>query len=617
MATYGIWIATGITLAIGGCRSAGPAPASSTAATPAARRAPFANVLTPGERPPEPLALAPLSAAPAPSMAEILIAPPSRVVADLNSLGRELPVRLGDQILESALAKAAEKKIPVDAELLAALAIDRPLSLIVVSRGRASPPGLCAAVPLAHPADGPGVASKLGTPVSRRGGAVERRRTAGTPFWSGISDGTLLLARSYDDLWSLGARALAASRRAVPAEEVVVTVDPDAVRAATGSTWAELAEEFRKDAEKRPVKAPRRGGAGAPGTDASQQTAGLQQMMRQLGDGLALLLSETSHLRLGVTASATDGLVISAALEPRPGTPLAARAAATASFTLDERLPVRDDRTGFTAWGSLDVFAPVLRALLPGAPSRRGGAPGPSPIDGFLGTFSGAGSCTFEFAESPPSSVCSLPLRPGADARGALRRYAELVDAVMSWEADVVGMPHRPAAQIRKGVLEFERPLAENTVSPEQYAMMRSFMGGDTMKYAAAIRGDRLLQFQGGSPRARLAAWTDDGARARTTPPPLLSQALARLHGYGAATLMDPMVLLFTMFEHAADPRTRQAATMLRALPGLATTRTPLMVAAPNGTNLAYELHIPVVTFDNIGKLIRPFAGMMGGSSQK
>ena len=74
-----------------------------------------------------------------------------------------------------------------------------------------------------------------------------------------------------------------------------------------------------------------------------------------MGDGLAAVLSEISQVRLGVTASATDGLVMSAAFEPRPGTPLAASAASATSFTLDERLPVRDDRTGFTAWGSLDV----------------------------------------------------------------------------------------------------------------------------------------------------------------------------------------------------------------------------------------------------------------------
>ncbi len=570
------------------------------------------------EPPAEPLALAssaPGTPAPVPPLAEIRIAPPARVVADLNALGRELPVRLGDQMIQSVLAKAAEQKIPIDAELLSSLATDRPLALILSSRGKGKPLGRCAAAPLARPADGARVAAKLGTPLSHRGGAVERRNAAGATFWTGLGDGALLLAQSYDELWSLGARALAATRTGVPTDEVIVSVDPDAVRAATGSSWAEVAVEFRKAAEKGPAEKPGHTGA-KPLSARAPRTSALEKMMGQLGDGLALLLSETAHVSLGIAVSTTDGLILRAALEPRPGTPLAASAASATSFTLDERLPVRDDRTGFTAWGSLDVFAPMLRMLLPGGLARRGGAPTPSPMDGFLSIFSGSGSCTFELGESPPSSVCSLPLRPGADARNALRRYAELVDAVLIWEADIVGMPHRPAPQIRKGVLEFERPLAATSVSAEQYATVRAFMGGDSVKYVAAIRGDRLLQFQGGSPRTRLATWSD-GAKASATAlarPPLMSQALARTHGYNSALLMDPLVLVFTMFEHAADPRTRQAATMLRALPGLATTRTPMMFAGTSGPNLAYEFHIPVVTFDNIGKLIRPLPGMMGGA---
>ena len=213
--------------------------------------------------------------------------------------------------------------------------------------------------------------------------------------------------------------------------------------------------------------------------------------------------------------------------------------------------------------------------------------------------------------------MCSLPLRPGADARNALRRYAELVDAVLIWEADIVGMPHRPAPQIRKGVLEFERPLAATSVSAEQYATIRAFMGGDSVKYAAAIRGDRLLQFQGGV-AARAARRPGPTARRRNAAaparPPLMSQALARMHGYNSATAHGSAGA--GVHDVRSTPPTRarrQAAMMLRALPGLATTRTPLMFAATGGPNLAYEFHIPVVTFDNIGKLIRPFAGMMGG----
>jgi hypothetical protein len=157
-------------------------------------------------------------------------------------------------------------------------------------------------------------------------------------------------------------------------------------------------------------------------------------------------------------------------------------------------------------------------------------------------------------------------------------------------------------------------------VSSESYATIRAFMGGDSMKYAAAVRDGTLVQFQGAAPRARLAAWTlHPTAAVPTAARPearseVMEQALARVRGYAAMALFDPLLPLFKVFEHAADPQSRQLAIMLGALPGLSTTRTPLMVAAPAGPNLAGELHIPVVTFDNIAKLIRPFVGIMGAA---
>src|SRR5437588_360575 len=83
---------------------------------------------------------------------------------------------------------------------------------------------------------------------ARRGGAVERRHGA-TSFWTGVSDGALVISKTYDDLWSIGSRAVAATRRPVPADEVTVSVDPEAVLAATGSTWDQVAAEIRKLAQ--------------------------------------------------------------------------------------------------------------------------------------------------------------------------------------------------------------------------------------------------------------------------------------------------------------------------------------------------------------------------------
>jgi hypothetical protein len=66
------------------------------------------------------------------------------------------------------------------------------------------------------------------------------------------------------------------------------------------------------------------------------------------------------------------------------------------------------------------------------------------------------------------------------------------------------------------------------------------------------------------------------------------------------------------VLSRATDPGSRQARIMLSALPGLATTRAPILITAPAGPRLAYELRIPMVTFDNLAGLIAPFMGLMG-----
>ncbi len=445
-----------------------------------------------------------------PTILQLLIAPPARLTADVNRLGRELPLRLGDLLMETLLKSAAEVALPIDAEVVAALATDRPLAMVQIQRGAGGPPGYCVAAPLARAADAARTVAKLGAPLSQRAGAVERRSASGVKLWTAVSDGTLLLAPSYDELWWVGARALAATRVPVPVEEVVLTIDPAAALAATGSSWASIAATLHERArsESPPeLPAARRGRAAAHA--APDPGAQALALLNRLGDQLIQLLSETARARLALAVSATDGLVASAALEPKPGSGLAAISAAAPPFVVDTRLPIRDDRTGLTAWGSLGLMAPLLRALLPPLAPRRGAARAPaiSPVDEFLTAFSGGGSCTFELGESPPSSVCSLPIRPGVDAHTALESYRALVTAVLAWEASTGATPRRPPPKIQKDVLEFERPLSSSMISSESYATIRAFMGGDSMKYAAAVRDGNLIQFQGAAPRARLAAW--------------------------------------------------------------------------------------------------------------
>jgi hypothetical protein len=609
-----------------GCRSPAATSPPASPGTPAARA-----VAAPGTSTPE-LVLAPLAAPaatggapPAPTaspgtrvIVEVRIVPSARLIADVNLLGRKLPMRLGDLLVQTIAKAAAEEDVPLDASLLAALAPDRPIALLLAQHTPQRGDDLfCVALPFARADDAAGFAARLGVVLSDRGGATERRHSSGVRIWTGVKDRTLLVTRAYDDLWTTGARALAISRGPLPAEDAVATADLDAFVATSGSNWDDLSDKLG-DALAAAIddadiagRGTRKAAHKPAHAHASAEATETREGMRLLGRRFGMALAQAARARLALSASASDGLVLSAALEPRPGTALAQRAATASVYALDPRLPITDDRTGVIAWGSLGMLEPLLRAQLPPADARGkvGAASHRSPLDGFLAAFTGGGSCLLEAGADPMSTVCSLPLRAGIDARAALEGFAALVRAIAAKPPQT----HHFAAKIRKDLLEFDWPLDVTSLSPEQAATLRGYIGGEVYHYAAAVRGGRLLLIQGRTPRARLAAWSDTpaGAPVPARPPPI-EETLARTRGDSLVMLFDPLAIVLKLLAHANDPRSRQARIMLSALPGLAATRTPVVFDAPAGPQIAYELRIPMVTFDNLAALIAPFMGIMG-----
>jgi hypothetical protein len=549
---------------------------------------------------------------------EIAVAPSARLVDHVNTLGRKLPTRLGDLLLQSLAGSTADEALRVDAELLAALATDRPMTMVVANRpGDNDSAMFTVALPFASPDAAARTAASLGGRLSERGGAIERGRPAGKRMWTGVKDATLLLAPTYEDLWATGAQALAASRAPVAPEDATVTVDIEAILISTGKTPAELSaaigDELAKASDQddkssaRPEESPARSGPRPPRTASTRNREVMRALGRQLGDAL----SQSARARLTITASAADGLVLSVALEPKPGTALARYAQASLPYALDPALPIRDDRGGVMAWGSLGMLEPVLRAQLGSATPPGAGVTSARTLDAFLAAFTGGGSCVQGIGDGPVSTMCSFTLRPGADPRAALEAYAALVRQLAA--RTLAGQARRFSARIKKDILELQWPLDLEALSPQQADTMRSFVGGDAFKYAAAVRGGRLLQFQGLAPRARLLAWRDPapGAPAAARPP-IAEELLARTRGASFVLFLDPLTLTMDLLSRASDPASRQARIMLAALPGLASTRAPILFTAPAGARLAYELRIPMVTFDNVAGLVAPFMGLMG-----
>jgi hypothetical protein len=161
----------------------------------------------------------------------------------------------------------------------------------------------------------------------------------------------------------------------------------------------------------------------------------------------------------------------------------------------------------------------------------------------------------------------------------------------------------------RGDVLEFERVVATSHLTPDQARTVRSFIGGDRSKYAAGVRGNRLLQIQGPTARAVLGAWKEP---APAPPPPALAAAMARTRGSDLLLVVDPMPFLLQLLDHANDPETRQGAAMLKAIPGVQAVRTPLVAAVSSSGVLGYELQIPLFAFQSLAAWARPYMGTMG-----
>jgi len=236
------------------------------------------------------------------AVVEVRVAPAARVTADVNTLGRKLPMRLADLVID-AIAKGTESAtLPIDARLLAALAPDRAVAIVVVHGKEDDRSPQCVAFPFARAADASATAERIGPALSRRGGAIERQTGSGQRRWTAIKDGALLLADSYDVLFGGCAQALAATREPLPAEEVVAIINLDALFRQLRAK-RDLATEFGDQLAKAARASERASAAQAP----AKRGAGPRlspEAMRRLGQQMGRALMQSARARFALSASA-------------------------------------------------------------------------------------------------------------------------------------------------------------------------------------------------------------------------------------------------------------------------------------------------------------------------
>ena len=584
-----------------GCRTAAPpAPVAPTAA--------FA--LAPPRFPLPPITLAAADAVRGRLALTAVVAPSVEIERQLARLVRRLGVPfdpteslldlLARPIGGIRLTRAARSELD-PARAVALVGIAEPTGLRV---------SLCLAIPFRDGESARRALDGIGVEEQREGGTSARRLPDGRLVWAALGERTLFLSKAPGAIRSGGALALeiAAAASVGPAPgAATLEVHPQAF----GPGLPLLARLASLGAARGVATAKR------PGQQkiTPAMTALMQAFGGLFGDGVA----QTRLLRVVLEANEDAGLALHLKVVPLPGTAFASTIAAAAPYSVDGRLPIGDDRTAVTAWGTLGPSAALLDALV--GRSGVSAKPVARALDQMGEELGGAASCAMRFGK-PIETYCVWPLKAGARGREtrdraidrAINRYVGLGEAISAWSGALTGHFHEPAKIERHGdVVEIDEPSPFDD-RPSAKAARQIALGGDTRRVAVTVKEGRLLTVQGAKPRELLGAFTrtPDGGRGR--PGPLLGSALARTADANAFVYFDLPSMLVELSAGSEDPNLRQLHLMLTAIPGMAELRAPLVLTIRGRDQVEVELVASTSMLENVARVVRPFMGNMGTS---
>jgi hypothetical protein len=547
--------------------------------------------------------LQPPDAARSALLARVFLAPPARVAAALDALSRrlELPMALGQMTLDQLGKAAVDAGLPLSRATLDRLSGDLPVVVAVVGKPGASDPSICAAIPFRDAASARKALDDLGPAQARVEGASQRR-LADEKIWAALDGSTLFLAGKAEHIGEAGALAIEGQRVPLTAQ-ISSTIYPEAIAAMKGTTVSAalglldglmaMALVDEKQVTKKTGLTP----AGAKGT-----TAAVKLLLEPFAE------SQTVHMSLDLGSD--RGLLVHTDLEPKPGTSFAKRTAATAAYAIDPTLPVRSDGTDVFAWSPLGRSWDIVRAVF-GA-SGAAGTKAVAALDELRATSVGSGSCTLEVDTSPPTALCSWPLKTGVDGKRGIDNFLAFLKATPAWEAEALGTKTGPPRLRKTGdVVVVERKLDLKKLDEKQKKVMRALFGGETQRFALTARGGRILQAFGPAPDKYLAQLAKAGPTTPAPTPPALAEVTARTKDHETLVFLDVMGLVGFALK-ASGEKAGQAQAMFGAIPGLAQLKAPLAITSTGGATAGIELQIPYSTLANAVKVAKPYFGMMG-----
>ncbi|HEX3901821.1 MAG TPA: hypothetical protein VH853_03160 [Polyangia bacterium] len=584
-------VACGLGLASAvGCRTAGPlAPAGPSAAlAPAPPRAPLPLI-----------ALAPADAVRARLALTAVVAPAVEIERQFAQLVRRLGVPFNPS--ESLLDLLTRPIGGVRLGHLATAELDPARAVALV--GIAEPIGLrvslCLAIPFRDAGSARRALEATGVEEQRADGASARRLPGGRIVWAALGERTLFLSKAPAAIRAGGALALeiAAAASVGPAPgAATLEVHPQAF----GPGLPLLARVAGLGAARNVATAKR------PGRQ--KITPAMSAMLQGFGGLLAESVAETRLVRIVLGANEDTGLAFRLELVPLAGTAFAQDIATAAPYSVDARLPIGDDRTALTAWGTRGPAAALLVALIKG--SGLPAQPLALAFDRMGEEIDGAASCAMRFGK-PIETYCSWPLKPGARPREAVERYLRLAEETSASSGALTGHFQEPAKIERHGdVVEIDEPSAFDD-RPSAKAARQIALGGEIRRVAVTVKDGRLLTAQGAKPRELLATLT---RATPNVPGALLGPALARTGDANTFLYFDLPSMLVELSAGSEDPGLRQLHLMLAAIPGMAELRAPLVMTIRGHDQVDVELVASTATLENVARVVRPFMGVMGTS---
>jgi hypothetical protein len=535
-------------------------------------------------------------------LASVAIAPLDRIIGNVDALSRTLGLPFTGKDLVTMLA--AQNKL--DAATTASIDTAQPIGMAFLAPRNKDQEPLTAVVLSTRGADAAEkLVAALGTVAEKQKGARKITRADGSVLWVATQGASLFASASLEGL--AAASALAKEAQRAPANDVVVTLFPDAFARWRGTDVRTALAGFRKEMIDEQIAAAQKRGGPVPGA--------AERLIYETALDLFLdPLAETASGALTLDLDAQKGLRFGLRVAPRPGSAFGKRVAVPSPFTVDPALfaaGAGDPVAGVWALGPspfwLGVYDDVLRAQAKAG--MKGAAEVSRHFQALRPFFSGAGSGTVRVHQGALANDVVFALKSGAPTAvldalatlGSSRGFTELLGEIYG-----KATPQVRARRERDSVrTELAFPVHDRPGDPG--TALKAFFGTSPLAILATVSGGRLLMATEPAASSRLGALAS-GAGAGS-PGPELATALAETRGQDGLFYLDLWSFMKPAVGLAASPQEAQVIGMVTSMPGFAQLKLPIVMSYRGGEALTAEFRVPLSTLSNAATVARPFLG--------